>query len=337
MDNESTDEQTIEHPASMGLEEALDFLEKTPDSGDTTPGEEDDPKEGELDTDDTNDETDDEDSDEEQTEEDEDSEEDEDDDSDSDEEDDVLFTVGEGEDEIVVTDIEEAKKGYLRQQDYTKKSQEVAALKTELDKDKSEYIEAKAAYVEGLSKVQASLSEQMQQFVGIDWVELQKDDPFEFEQKQSEFNAAKLAFEQVQAEGAAKEQEVMREAAEYMQTVRTEELGKLANLFPEINEENNTLLEDTLQAGQEFGFSKEELEAIFDHRQISVLITAFQGKKLLDKVSKGKQKAKKHTKSITPKAKQSSSTAKARKAKKVKQTLSRPGGVSIDEALDMIG
>lgn len=259
-------------------------------------------------------------------------------DDEEDDEPEFLFKVGEGDDEEVITDVEEARKGYLRQKDYTRKTQQAAKAQKEADAVKVELLQTKAEFLNGLAEMKAAASEQLSQFMGIDWQALQKDDPIEFEEKKQELEAAKLAFENSNKAGEELEQELTRETMEYAQKVRQEEMLKLSEFIPEVLVQGDKTLESVLGFGVEmYGFTGEELQSIYDNRMIRVLADAQKYNQTKDKLKVGKSKAKSVKKTVKPKGSASKSTAKARTAKAVKKALNQEGGISMVDAMRLIG
>lgn len=327
-----------DQPTFNGIEEAIAHVEaehaeheKTEDSVAATEEEEQEVLEESQD-----DETLEEEDDSEESETDEPEEEDDSDEEDSDESEEYLFKVGEGDDEVLVKDAEEAKAGYMRQKDYTQKSQANAELKKELDTEKSELLNLKSQYLEGLALVEAGTSETLSKFIGIDWEQLQKDDPIEFDEKKQELEAAQLAYQQTRQTKAQLEQELTKETIEYQQTVRAQELDALKAHIPEAG--TDEFNERVLGFGvQQYNFSNEELAQVLDHRMIRVLNDAQKFYDLQKQVESGTAKVKSVKKSMKQKASKSKSTASARKAKARKQAMSRPGGLSIDEMLSIVG
>ena len=340
MGEEHNSDQPV--PASMGVEEALDFITSNKgeeDQGDTdydgvaNRGEEEeeasvDPDE-EVESEEETDEeevSDDEDDESEDVEEADESEEDA-------EDEDVVFTFMEDDEEVKVN-ADEAKAGYMRNRDYSNKSKQLAKDRTELEAEKASLLETKAEYVQALGAAKAAASEQLKEFISIDWQQLQRDDPIEFEEKKQAFEAAKLAFE---SSTQAEEQEsnaLTQEYMDYAQSVKRAEWSKLEPFLEPtvLGDKTDPLSKLREFAVETYGFTPEEMMSIYDHRMIRVVLDAFKGSQSAKKVQKGKTKIK----SMKTKATKSQSTAKARHAKAAKAAINKPGGVTIDEALNAI-
>ena len=326
----NNDEQPLEF---NGIDEALDFMSKQEsDSADTITEDEEPLNEDTEETVEEDDES--QDSEEEQPEDEEESDA-EDQDEEDQEEEEYLFKIEDDDGEFIVKDAEEAKKGYLRQKQFTKVTQEIAKERQEIQEEKSGLLEAKAQYVQTIAEYKAAASDKLGKFVGVDWTALQKDDPIEFDELKSEFEAAKLAYEQSNLEEQKASAELTAETMELAQQVRKDELAKLTAVIPELAEEGNTLLADIKAfALENYGFSNTDVDSIYDHRQIRVLADALELKKMKEKVQVGKAKAKSVKKSIKPKSAASQAAQKTKQAKARKAKLNQPGGISLNEALD---
>ncbi len=315
-----------------GIDEALDYMSKQEsDSADTITEDEEPLNEDTEETVEEEDES--QDSEEEQPEDEEESEAEDQDEEGQEEE--YLFKIEDDDGEFIVKDAEEAKKGYLRQKQFTKVTQEIANERQELQKEKSSLLESKAQYVQTIAEYKAAASDKLGKFVGVDWTALQKDDPIEFDELKSEFEAAKLAYEQSNLEEQKASAELTAETMELAQQVRKDELAKLTAVLPEVAEEGSTLLADIKAfALENYGFSDVDVDSIYDHRQIRVLADALELKRMKEKVQVGKAKSKSIKKSIKPKSAASQAAQKTKQAKAKQAKLNQPGGISLNEALD---
>jgi len=318
-------------PESMGIDEALGFIQgdEAEDYTGVAPEDEEE-EEQEAPNAEKDDETDDEEEDEEDSDEEEP-------DEDSEESDDekYVFELEDGDETIAVT-ADEAKKGYMRNKDYTVKTQELAAERKDVTMEKTGLLETKAQYVTALGQAKAALSEELKGFVGIDWIQLQKDDPLEYEEKEREFNAATLSHNQISTAQAEESTKVQEEGRQYLEELKQEEMAKLVQHLPEVSEKGNTLFKDISGfAAETYGFSEQELMNTYDHRMIRVLADAFRGREQASKLKSGAKKVK-GIKTTKTKASRSATTRKARSAAANKAAMNKEGGVSVDEALNIM-
>lgn len=327
----------VDQPTFTGIDEALDYYEqKDSDSVATTTDDEEKEEKDEEETKEveaTEDEPESEESDEEEPDDEDESEEDSEDEDE--EEKDYLFKFTDGEEEIIVKNLEEAKKGYLRQRDYTKKSQEVAATKKQLDEASSDLLGVKKEYLEGVAQVKAMASTQLAKFVNVDWETLHKDDPLQFDDLKGEFEAAKLSYEQAQTKEREEKSSFDEETQKYVAQIREEEFVKLKEAVPEVAEQGSEYLTKVTEYAMDaYGFEQGELTSILDSRQVMALIDAYKYNESNSKIKSGKVKAK-AIQSIKPKGTKSKRSAKAQKAKAKQDTLNKPGGITLDQAKQM--
>jgi hypothetical protein len=200
--------------------------------------------------------------------------------------------------EEVGVNLDELMRGYSRQSDYTKKTQQIAEDRREIEslqeKYNSEIAQIQAErnqYVEMLGNIVQQSSGELEKFTGIDWQTLKDNDPIEYVTKREEYREAQekiQSFRNQQAQVHQAQQSEMRKARE---SLIKEEQGKLASVMPEMaNEETRPVRVKELQTyalGQ--GFTQEELDGLIDHRSVIVLDKA----RKYDEMQKANPKAKK--------------------------------------------
>lgn len=183
--------------------------------------------------------------------------------------------------------VDELKKGYLRQSDYTRKTQQVAearkALETELESIRVE----RSQYEQLLPALQQQLHQLANQ--EPDWDALYQQDPFTAVQEERKW---RVAMQQRQEQLEAIQAEQSRLAS-----LRQSE--QLKQLEHHLSQERDLLLEripawkDTKVAAaerkkvkeyaQSIGFSAEELEAVTDHRAVIGLYKAMKYDEMMAK------------------------------------------------------
>jgi hypothetical protein len=253
--------------------------------------------------------------------------EDEEDDSEEDSEDDeqleakfTPFTVGEGDDAVTVDSIEAATAGFMRQKDYTVKT---TALKKETEKISEitdGLLNSKKEYIEGLGLLRASMDENLKNFVGVDWVSLEKDDPYAFEEQKNAFDAARLQYSQVleqEKEQAAAYQEELTQQQAFL---REKALDGLVEMRPELAE-NDHFEKAAQYMVDNYGLSMEEIVGANSPGLWAAMVD-LAGKKPA-------RKTKSRIKTIKPKG-SSPTTKQQRNDQKRKAVLT--AGQSIDEA-----
>ena len=194
--------------------------------------------------------------------------------------------------------LDELLKGYSRQSDYTRKTQQVSEQRKEFDAMKQnmaqEYQQIQAErnqYVQSLQNLMETSMGNVDKFANIDWETMKETDPIEYVTKREEFREA-----QEKVQGMRNEQQMaqQRQAAQE-QTSRQELLQRehsaLIDALPDWGNPNKQkgLAKGIRDYGMEQGFAKEELDSLVDHRSILVLLKA----KKYDQLQKADVKSKK--------------------------------------------
>jgi hypothetical protein len=167
--------------------------------------------------------------------------------------------------------LEEAAKGYQRQEDYTRKTQEVAEERRSLAAERQQVADHAARFAEGLKVVEQMLATPAD--AEPDWDELQKSDPVEFARQWAVSQRQKEKLRDVVARREEAErvaQEAQRQKfADYVK----EERAKLLAAEPTWADESVARSEFTkLHAfGRSQGFTDTELNGMADSRAILVL------------------------------------------------------------------
>lgn len=173
----------------------------------------------------------------------------------------------------------ELKPALLRQQDYTKKTQEVA--------EQRKAVEEKAAFVEEIEQHRAAIFEQavelkaleasLQQYSKLDWDSLDASDPAEarrLERAQKRMNDQATDLRMKIRQAVEQEQQKTAERRQQMLTKGNAELQRdIKGWGPE-------LAKSLLENGKAYGFNDQELAQIIDPRFVKALHDAYQWRKL---------------------------------------------------------
>ena len=266
-------EESIEaaHSAILGL---LDSDEEKPES------EEEQPSEEEESTEETQDESLEEVSEEEEEFEDDESEdEDESEESDEEEEEELYSVRVDGAEHEVTFD--ELLKGYSRQSDYTKKTQEIATEKRDMESLRDQYnsevsqIQAeRQQYMEALTNIIQNSN--MDQFANVDWNSLKENDPIEYVTKREEYRESQEKIQGLQQQHAQAAQRQTSEAQLEHQRSMREEYSKLVEALPKWTDDEyrNKTTASLRSYATNNGFTPDELNSLVDHRSILVLMKA---------------------------------------------------------------
>ena len=323
------DKQPAPHPATLpqqpdqgSVEEAHEALLSlmNPD-GEILQEEEAPPTEEEESTEETQDE-----SLEEESEEESDEEETEESDEEEGEEPDLYAVKVDGE-EIEVT-FDELLKGYSRQSDYTKKTQELSAGRKEIEEAKSTYDSAltqmqqeRQHYVNQLNQILQNSSNNLSEYDKIDWNTLKEDDPIEYVKLREDYRDGKEKMQALNQQRQMAMQQQNAEAQKVQQEAVQAERYKMVEALPEWGDpdKQKELATDVKSYALTQGFSEEELNSLIDHRSVLVLMKAAKYD-ALEKADVKSKKLKNKPKVIrSGKGKPAGSDAKSKRNAKMKR------------------
>lgn len=222
----------------------------------------------------------------------------------------IRITVGD--EELTVEDL---KSGYLRQADYTKKTQALAEQRKEVDQTKEQYAAA-------LAYMTQATRQGLSQFDGVNWSQLQQTDPAQYQQLSQQYSqvASQVeAFENAQREFFTQAQQ-QAEAQQKMQAQQSVET--LKTLVPEWN---NELYGELREFASNYGMTSEEFNRIADYRPIMMMLDAMKFHKSRKVASE--KKAKPVTSTRKAKASNPNQTLVARQQKAALDGLRKNRGV----------
>jgi hypothetical protein len=214
--------------------------------------------------------------------------------------------------------------------DYTKKTQEVAEQRKELETLTEQLKQQEAQFaeqaqlnnllIEDVAKI-TNLDQQLSQYKDVDWQKLTDSDFVEaqklfmqYNQLQQERDSITSQFETKRQQALAKHQE---EIAKQVQKGKEQLSKEIPNWSPETTQE-------VISFGKDLGFTDNELNAIIDPRHVKTLYYAGQWLKLQNK----KPVIKKKVSSAKPVVKPSSKDTKSKvnsNAKKLRDQLRKSG------------
>lgn len=198
----------------------------------------------------------------------------------------TLYTIRVDGEEVEVT-LEELQNGYSRQQDYTRKTQDLSQQRKTLETKEKEIAERDAIYAQLLPKMEAQIQGEMAN--EPDWTQLYEDDPVGYvrekqiwDDKKERLAAAQAEQQRLQQEAFAKQQE------QYAQMVQ-EGQQKLLELIPEW--QNPETAQQEKSAIREYGinvlgYSPQEMDTVYDYRALLGLRNAWLNSKTVEAVKK---------------------------------------------------
>ena len=179
--------------------------------------------------------------------------------------------------------LDELVKGYSRQSDYTRKTQELASQRDEMTQLQqqwaSEISQAQAErqqYIDALGHFVQNSMAGLEQFSNVNWEHLRETDPIAFVTKKEEYREAQENVRQAQAQQQIEAEKQQQEVAKMRQLAVQEEHTKLVAAVPEWNdtEKRSKMASELSSYAVNQGFTKEELKQLIDHRSLIVLMKA---------------------------------------------------------------
>lgn len=231
----------------------------------------------------------------------------------------TLYTVKVAGEEVQVT-LDEALKGYSREQDYTRKTQ---ALSEQVKAEKAQLAGARDEYLTGLQTVQ-QIIEAAQPKV---------------DQSLRQTNPAEWSAQMLQHQQWAKQAEAVKVEAERLNAERSEEdareresfvraeAEKLLGAIPEWSDQAIAKAETAMlrEYGLTRGFSEDELDEVVDHRAVAVLRDAMKYRDLVAK--SGKVRSTVEAKKVAKPGASSAPPSKAVDLQRAKNRLRQTGSV----------
>lgn len=180
-----------------------------------------------------------------------------------------VFTVKVDGKEIEVT-LDELQKGYSRTQDYTRKTQQIAEIRKQVEAETEAVRAERAQYAQMLGALQAQLQGADAK---IDWDRLYQEDPIEWVRQKEVMREKQEKLQAIQYEQQRVAQLTQQEQQQQLKQHLQEQHEKLIVAIPEWKDPAKAKAEKQLlvEFGQKTGFTPEELKAIVDHRAVVTL------------------------------------------------------------------
>ena len=253
------------------------------------------------------------------------------------EEEEELYAVTVNGEEVAVS-LDELLSGYSRQSDYTRKTQEIATDRKEMEALQQQYSsevakiqQERQQYMDSLTNIISNQGGELEKFANVDWDSLRENDPIEYVTTREQYREAQeriQGLQQEQARAAQTQQAQMKQAQHEMLQV---EKGKLVEALPEWGkpEKQKELAENLQSYAKEQGFTAEELNSLVDHRSVLVLLKA----QKYDQLQKSNVKSRKlKNKPKVIRAGTGATTRKTDKSKRTAQMKRLQGSGHIDDA-----
>lgn len=252
-----------------------------------------------------------------------------------------VFTVRVNGEDVDVT-LEEALKGYQREADYTRKTQQLAEQRKQLEQEQSEFQAVQAqtaqlrdAYGQTLQQLQQQIQDGLQQ--EPDWdAAYEQLDAKEYTRLVQDWNARKDSLQKVQIEQARVAKEQAKESEAMMRTHLAQQSELMLEKLPQWRDEKVRLTErdQLITYAKSLGYTDDEIANAADHRAIVALYHSWQ----LSKLNAAKPEAKKRVRKAPKMAKagvpRSKNEVAARRRQKLADRHASEG--SIASAVDLL-
>jgi len=222
---------------------------------------------------------------------------------------------------------EEIKDGYLRQADYTKKTQEVAQARRHVEtmlQAASQAVQASQQFADIIGQIK-SADASLQAFHSLDWNDLRATDPVEYAAKQADFVRW-----QSYRDGLVRNLSDAKQRVDYVQAAETAQRVQfgaqlLSQQIPGWGEQK---MKEIRSAAQRYGYQDAELDGITDPRAVLVLHKAAEYDKLqASRVSRAQQ-----VKNLPPVAKPTARPNQDKAAfQKARESFRKGGGNDLDQ------
>jgi len=196
------------------------------------------------------------------------------------------FTVKVDGQEVEVTQ-DELINGYSRQQDYTRKTQELSQQRKTIEQQQAELAQRDAIYSQLLPKMEAQLKGELAN--EPDWNTLYEDDPVGYvrekqlwDEKKEKLSAVSAEQQRLQQEALVKQQQQIQQFVEYGNQ-------KLLEIIPEWQNQEVALKEKAAiseYAVNTLGYTPEEIQQVYDYRALLGLRNAWLNSKTVEATKK---------------------------------------------------
>lgn len=163
--------------------------------------------------------------------------------------------------------LEELKLGYLRQSDYTRKTQAAAEQRKAAETQQQNYESS-------LQSLLAAAGADLSRFEGVNWEGLAAQDPAQYQQAKAIFEQAQSTYNLIRGQAEQHMTQMQERAQAELKQRAQESLGVLKSTIP--NWSNDLYYEIGDYAQKELGVSSDEFNNIADHRSITAMWKAMQ-------------------------------------------------------------
>jgi len=197
----------------------------------------------------------------------------------SEEEEDLLYAVTVNGEEQEVT-LDELLKGYSRQSDYTRKTQEISEQRKQADAAVQQHLaevgqirNERQQYMQTLQNIIDNSGQQFDQFIDVDWDTLKETNPIEYVTKREEYREVQERISSLQQQQHAVAQKQAQDATTLHAQTLNQEHQRLVEVLPEWGdpEKQREIGVEIRDYARTQGFADKEISDLIDHRSVLVL------------------------------------------------------------------
>ena len=163
--------------------------------------------------------------------------------------------------------LDELKLGYLRQSDYTRKTQAAAEQRKAAEAQQQNYASS-------LQSLLAAAGADLSRFEGVNWEGLAAQDPAQYQQAKAIFEQAQSTYNLIRGQAEQHMTQMQERTQAELKQRAQESLGVVKSTIP--NWSNDLYYEIGDYARTELGVSSDEFNNIADHRSITAMWKAMQ-------------------------------------------------------------
>lgn len=229
--------------------------------------------------------------------------------------------------EVTRAEIEEWRRGQLRQSDYTRKTQELAEQRRQFEQRQAEIAQKAQAYEERANIALAALSQRLPPKPDM---QMWRDDPIGAAQQQAEHDAVMAEYQRIQ-DGLRQHHEGKQ--AEQLKQFKEMEAKEAEMLLTKLPQLRDTAKVQQMAADIQqhilphYGFKSDELASIYDHRVAVMLADLVEYRKLKAQAPKATQKAETAAPVVKSGTRQSAADSQARALRDAKARLRKSGSM----------
>lgn len=185
--------------------------------------------------------------------------------------------------ELTAEQIAEAYKNGLRQDDYTRKTQQVSEERKAIEAERQKAVQERTEYAQKLSGYSAQLQYALNEQSNIDWNALIEQDPVEFLKQKHLYEQRQAEFQKINDELSKVEQISKQEQEEQLGNYLREQSEKLLEKIPAWKDAEKAKAEraEIKSFLKSDGFTDDEIAQVYDHRHVLLIRDAMQFRKLL--------------------------------------------------------